>query len=140
MILHSFTLEDTKDFYSILSSKEVNTYLPWFVHTSLSQTEQFIKDYYLNQPYAFALCLKENNQVIGYMKVDQDDSCDFGYCLDQKYWHQGYVSEAGKALIEWLKTQNVPYITATHDKKNIYSGKVMEKLGMKYQYSYEEMG
>lgn len=115
MILHSFTLEDTKDFYSILSSKEVNTYLPWFVHTSLSQTEQFIKDHYLNQPFAFALCLKENNQVIGYMKVDQ------------KYWHQGYVSEAGEALIEWLKTQNVPYITANYDKKNIYSGKVMKK-------------
>lgn len=100
MILYSFTLEDTKDFYFILSSKEVNTYLPWFVHTSLSQTEQFIKDHYLNQPFAFALCLKENNQVIGYMKVDQDDSYDFGYGLDQKYWHQSYVSEAGEALIE----------------------------------------
>ena len=98
LILCPFTLEDTKDLYFILSSKEVNTYLPWFVHTSLSQNEQFIKDHYLNQLYAFALCLKENNQVIGYMKVDQ------------KYWHQGYVSEAGEALIEQLKTQNVPYM------------------------------
>lgn len=52
LILCPFTLEDTKDLYSILSSKEVNTYLPWFVHrfvhTSLSQNEQFIKDHYLN--------------------------------------------------------------------------------------------
>lgn len=48
LILCPFTLEDTKDLYSILSSKEVNTYLPWFVYTSLSQNEQFIKDHYLN--------------------------------------------------------------------------------------------
>lgn len=48
LILCPFTLEDAKDLCSILSSKEVNTYLPWFVHTSLLQNEQFIKDHYLN--------------------------------------------------------------------------------------------
>ena len=33
---------------------------------------------------------------------------------------------------------NIPYITATHDVNNPRSGKVMQAIGMKYQYSYEE--
>lgn len=32
----------------------------------------------------------------------------------------------------------MPFITATHDIKNPRSGEVMKKLGMIYQYSYEE--
>ena len=38
-----------------------------------------------------------------------------------------------------LKTDGIPYITATHDVKNPRSGGVMRQLGMKYQYSYEEL-
>ena len=38
-----------------------------------------------------------------------------------------------------LKQTDIPYITATHDVKNPRSGKVMQAIGMKYQYSYEEL-
>ncbi len=31
------------------------------------------------------------------------------------------------------------FITATHDIHNSGSGKVMQKIGMKYQYSYQEL-
>ncbi|GGC90090.1 hypothetical protein GCM10011573_19620 [Enterococcus wangshanyuanii] len=41
-------------------------------------------------------------------------------------------------MIEQLKQDNIPYITATHDVNNPRSGEVMKRLGMKYQYSYEE--
>ncbi|EEY35415.1 hypothetical protein HMPREF0554_1952, partial [Pseudoleptotrichia goodfellowii F0264] len=43
-----------------------------------------------------------------------------------------------KAVIEQLKKDGIPYITATHDINNPRSGEVMKKLGMSYQYSYEE--
>lgn len=50
----------------------------------------------------------------------------------------GIMTEACRALIWKLKTTDLPYITATHDRKNPGSGRVMEKIGMNYQYSYEE--
>ena len=37
-----------------------------------------------------------------------------------------------------MEQTGIPYITATHDVNNPRSGKVMQALGMKYQYSYEE--
>ena len=37
-----------------------------------------------------------------------------------------------------MRQENIPYITATHDRNNPGSGKVMRKVGMKYCYSYNE--
>lgn len=37
-----------------------------------------------------------------------------------------------------MKKDGIPYITATHDKNNPRSGKVMQRIGMKYCYSYKE--
>lgn len=63
---------------------------------------------------------------------------DLGYGLSQEFWHQGLTTEACKAVVEIVKQDGVPYITATHDRLNPHSGAVMRKIGMKYQYSYEE--
>lgn len=63
---------------------------------------------------------------------------DFGYGLRKEFWRRGIVTEAGKAVIEQVKKDGLPYITATHDRNNPRSGGVMQKVGMKYQYSYEE--
>ena len=41
-------------------------------------------------------------------------------------------------MIRQLRQDGLPYITATHDVRNPRSGAVMKRLGMKYQYSYEE--
>ena len=67
-----------------------------------------------------------------------DDSHDFGYGLRKEFWHKGIVTEAGRAVVEQLKKDSIPYITATHDVNNPRSGGVMKQLGMKYRYSYEE--
>lgn len=32
----------------------------------------------------------------------------------------------------------MPFVTATHDRENPRSGRVMQKLGMVYRYSYRE--
>lgn len=72
------------------------------------------------------------------MNVATEESHDFGYGIRREYWHQGIATEAGKAVVEQVKKDGLPYITATHDQNNPRSGKVMQKLSMKYCYSYEE--
>ena len=67
-----------------------------------------------------------------------DDSFDLGYGLSKAFWHQGITTEAASAVLEQMKTDGIPYVTATHDVKNPRSGSVMKRLGMEYQYSYEE--
>ena len=75
---------------------------------------------------------------MGYVKAETDESHDFGYALRKEFWHKGLVTEASRALAEKLKTDGVPYLTATHDRNNPRSGGVMRQIGMKYLYSYEE--
>lgn len=81
---------------------------------------------------------EKNNQPIGYINVSMNESYDFGYGLSKEFWHKGFITEAGKAIVELLKQDGIPYITATHDVNNPRSGEVMKRLDMKYQYSYEE--
>lgn len=143
LILRKFTQKDIEALYLILADDEVNTFLPWFPLKSMEEAQSFYEKRYaavyeMPQAYAYAICLKEDDYPIGYIKVDMDESHDFGYGLRKEFWHRGIATEAGKAVIEQVKKDGLPYITATHDVNNPRSGGVMRQVGMRYQYSYEE--
>ena len=70
------------------------------------------------QGYAYAICLKENNFPIGYINVSMEENHDFGYGLRKEFWHRGIITEAAKTVVEQVKKDGLPYITATHDRHN----------------------
>lgn len=143
LILRKFAANDAEALLHIYGDKEVNTFLPWFPLNTLEEAEELLEERYLKaylQPrgYNYAICLRQDNTPVGYINVSMDNSYDFGYGLCKEFWHRGIVTEAGKAVIGQLKKDKLPYITATHDVQNVRSGNVMKRLGMSYQYSYEE--
>lgn len=138
LLLRSFEDEDVEALYLLLRDTDVNTFLPWFPVKTMEEAKDFYKKRLEGKKYHLAICQKEYNRPIGYVTVQPDDSHDFGYALCKEFWHKGIATEAGKALIVQLQKDGVPYITATHDRKNPRSGCVMRQLGMKYCYSYEE--
>lgn len=138
LILRRFETRDMEALYMLLRDEEVNTFLPWFPVKSLEETRDFYDRRFANREYCFAVCLKEDDYPMGYVLADTDDSHDFGYALRKELWHRGIVTEASRALVEQLKKDGFPYITATHDVNNPRSGGVMRQLGMKYCYSYKE--
>lgn len=143
LILRKFTENDLKALFNIYKDKEVNTFLPWLPLKSMEEAKVFFNEQYIEaykQPngYKYAICLKTDDLPIGYVNVSMEDSHDFGYGLLKQFWKQGIVTEASKAVVEQLKKDGIVYITATHDINNPSSGSVMKKLGMQYQYSYEE--
>lgn len=144
LLLRKFTESDLGELYRIYSDVEANRFLPWFPAKSMEDARMFFEsryaaEYAKPQAYAYAICLKENDLPIGYLHVGMDESHDFGYGLRREFWGRGIATEAGRAVIEQLKRDGLPYITATHDRNNPRSGGVMRNLGMKYQYSYEEL-
>lgn len=144
LILRKFTENDFVALFEIYSDRDVNTYLPWFTLKSMEEAKTFFEERYAKvyaQPcgYRYAICLKSDDIPIGYVNVSTDENHDFGYGLRKEFWHQGIVSEAGKAVIEQVKKDGFLYITATHDINNPRSGNVMKTLGMSYKYSYEEL-
>ena len=143
LILRKFTEDDLEALYCIHSDEEVNQFLPWFPLRNMEDArvfyeERLVSRYREERAYNYAVCLKENDYPVGYVNVSMDDSYDFGYGLRREFWHRGIITEAGKAVIEQLMRDGIPYITATHDVNNPRSGSVMKRLGMKYSYSYQE--
>ena len=123
LILRKFTENDLEALYRIYSDEEANRFLPWFPLKNMEEArllfrEKYASKYLLPQAYAYAVCLKEDDIPVGYIKVD--------------------ATEAAKAVIEQVKKDGLSYITATHDRDNPRSGGVMRNAGMKYRYSYEE--
>ena len=57
-------------------------------------------------------------------------SFSIGYCLSDDYWSNGYMTEALIALTCYLfENTDCTRIQLTHDRRNVGSGKVMEKAG-----------
>lgn len=143
LILRKFTEDDVEALYRIYSDREVNRFLPWFPVKNLEEArvcfeERYAAKYACPRAYAYAICLKKDNYPIGFVKVEVEEPYDLGYGLKKEFWHQGIVTEAGRAVIAQAERDGFPYVTATHDRNNPRSGGVMQNLGMKYQYSYEE--
>ncbi len=157
LILRRFTEDDPDALFRIYADEEANTFLPWFPAHSLDDARAFYERQYAAayarpRGYAYAICLREGafggaaagsaqgaSEPVGYIKVDvEGDAYDFGYGLRREFWHRGITTEAGRALIEQVRCDGLPYITATHDVNNPRSGAVVRRLGMTYRYSYEE--
>lgn len=141
--LRRFTTDDIEMLYLLLKDEEVNTFLPWFPVKTLDEAGMFFEKHFASnytkaQGYNYGICQKGDNVPIGYINVSMDSSYDFGYALRREFWGKGIMTEAGKAVINQIKQDGLPYITATHDVRNLQSGNVMKRLGMRYCYSYME--
>lgn len=144
LLLRRFNEHDAEAVYSILSDTEVNTFLPMFPLESIEAAAQYIQTHCLQSyekqgSYCYAICRKSDGVLIGEVHVSEDESHDFGYWLRKDCWHQGFITEACRVVVDLLKASGMEYITATHDVNNPRSGAVMKKIGMTYQYTYEEL-
>ncbi len=145
LILRKFDEADLNDAFEIFKDEEVNKYLPWFKVNDLKETKWFLEKHYFSKykdelGFNYAIALKENNKVIGYININLDEEVnDVGYGLNKKYWNNGYIHEALIAIIDLAKNSNLRYLTATHDIHNFRSGNVLKKANFVYKYSYNEM-
>lgn len=143
LILRQFTLNDAEPMYrNWASDGEVTRYLTWTPHESVEETKSLLKewidDYKKPEKYEWCIELKEIGEPIGSIGVvgirEKIGAMEIGYCISEAYWHQGIASEAFEAVIAYLtKEVGARRIESRHDTRNPYSGKVMEKCGLKYE-------
>lgn len=86
--------------------------------------------------FAWVIELKTNGLAIGSagLEICSKFCISGGYILGQKFWGQGYATEAWKCLVDWAKTQpQVMRIEAIHHVANSASGKVLLKAGLSFE-------
>ena len=137
LILRPFRWEDGPAMLPILSDGEVNRFLPWFPVENLEACVCFLEERLVG-PGRYAICPKGGLSPVGYVTAGGPGSFDLGYGLIRDWWGWGVAAEAAGAVADELRRVGQPYLTATHDVENPASGRVMEKLGMTYRYSYVE--
>ena len=143
LILRQARREDAEPmFRNWASDPEVTKFLTWPVHSSIAVTETVIASWVLEYEkenyYQWMIELKEIGQPIGTISVvrqnNRVEEAEIGYCIGSRWWHQGIMSEALTAVIEYLFTEvGMNRISARHDPNNPHSGGVMRKCGMKYE-------
>ncbi|MGX8686732.1 MAG: GNAT family N-acetyltransferase [bacterium] len=144
LILRKFSIDDAESMYrNWASDSEVTRYLTWPAHTSAEVSkavlENWTASYAQKNYYQWAIILKSygNDPIgsIGAVNMNDDISMvHIGYCIGRDWWHQGIMSEALKAVMDFFfDTVGVNRIECRHDPKNPHSGMVMKKCGMQYE-------
>jgi RimJ/RimL family protein N-acetyltransferase len=87
--------------------------------------------------YVFAILKREGGAMVGSVSLylcPQHKKAELGYWIGRPWWGLGYATEAGQALLHFGFAQlGLNRIYANHTGENPASGRVMEKLGMRYE-------
>ena len=142
LILRSAIREDAEPmFRNRASDPEVTKYLTWPPHESIEVTrrivESWVAQYEKIDYYHWMIVLKDTGEPIGSLisnTVGRAESAHIGYCIGKNWWHKGIMSEALRAVMQYL-FEEVGYhrIESLHDPNNPHSGGVMRKCGMTYE-------
>jgi RimJ/RimL family protein N-acetyltransferase len=88
---------------------------------------------------AIALAIVERQQqaflgIIGLHLRPEHERAEMGYWIGQPYWGRGYVTEAARRMLRYgFEELGLNRIYASHFGHNPASGRVMQKIGMRYE-------
>ncbi len=128
-------------FQNWTSDEKVTQFLRWDAHKTIDDTRRMIRqwlDHYQDDStYYWGIYLKDG-EMIGSIGVtitsDHDLKGALGYKIGSRFWNRGYSSEAAKAVVDYMfRNTDIERIDSFSSVKNPASGKVMEKIGMRYE-------
>ena len=144
LILRRFEPGDARDVYNNWAcDDDVNRYMTSTSLTDPSQAEKAVDSWasrYNDEFYHWNITFKDNSTVksAGFVCVvacDNDaQKVELGYCIGKKWWNNGYMTEAVKAVVDYIFNEvGVNRVEIQYDTDNPASGKVAQKCGMQYE-------
>ena len=143
LILRPFSQEDLQDFFEYASVEGVGEMAGWHHHENMEKSQQIL-NMFIEEDKTFAIVYKQNNKVIGSLGVepygmegaltefDGYQGREIGYVLSKDYWGRGIMTEAVKAVIDYLfNVINLDFLTCGYYDFNSQSKRVQEKCGFK---------
>lgn len=139
LIIRKFKEGDWKDLHEYLSDEDVVKFEPYEVFSEEKCKEEAINR--SNSDAFFAVCLKENNKVIGNLYFEKQDfgTFEIGYVFNLNYQKKGYATESTKAIIDYtFKNYSARRVIAMCNPKNENSWKLLERLNMRREGHLKE--
>lgn len=140
LLFRLFTTQDATFIHEMNHDPKVLRYLheaPSTIERAQQRLENSILPHYQQYGYGrWAVHLKQDETFIGWCGLKfrpERNETDLGYRFIQKYWGNGYATEAAKACIDFAFTHlSLTRITATAHIENIASLEVLKKCRMIY--------
>ena len=142
LLLRSLTLEDAADVQRLAGEYDIASRVLAIPHPyedgmaeewMRSCSENFEKDESLH----FAITLRTKQNLIGVIGLEldqQNERGELGYWIGKPYWSRGYATEAAKAVVAYsFEVLKLNRVYAYHFTRNPASGRVLEKVGMRYE-------
>ena len=142
LVLRPFTLTDAPEVQKLAGRFEIadttmNMPHPYPDGAAESWIGTHQKTWELGSGLTLAITLKDSGQLAGAigLTVFKDHSrAEMGYWVAVPHWKKGYCTEAARALLDYgFAELKLNKIYAFYLVRNPASGKVMQKIGMKYE-------
>ena len=148
LILRPFTEADAEDLYEYAKDERVGPIAGWPVHTSVENSREIIRTV-LSAPETYAVCLKEDNRVIGsigLMRGSQsnlnlsDTEGEIGFWLGVPFWGKGFIPEAVRGLIRHAFVDlHLETLWCGYFDGNEKSKRCQEKCGFVYHHTNRDI-
>ena len=136
LILRKFRKDDAFFMYvNWASDPEVTKFLTFPPHKNVEVTQMIIdrwlKEYEKEETARFCITIKGKDEPVGGIDVVNlfNGIPEIGYVLSRKYWGNGYMTEACKALVSYLFELGYHKICICANVDNIGSNRVIQKCG-----------
>jgi ribosomal-protein-alanine N-acetyltransferase len=142
LILRPYTLDDAPELQRLIGERDVARTLMSVPHPYPDgAAEEFINAHPERAEkgqYQFAITHWKEGYLIGgtgFNDVDREAGrAEIGYWIARPYWGNGYGTEAARAMVKFgFEVMNLNRIHAAHFSNNPASGRIMRKIGMKYE-------
>lgn len=142
LILRSLTLEDATDVQRLAGDRDIASqmlHIPHPYEDGMAEKwiqfcqEKFEKD----EALTFAITLRTESNLIGVIGLGvyrEHERADLFYWIGKPYWNFGYATEAAQAVVAYsFEVLKLNRIEAGRFTGNSASGRVLEKVGMRYE-------
>jgi len=134
--------DDAADIFQYAGDPRVTEFLPWQPHKSLDDTHKFIETTLNHQEWPdlapWGIEHKADEKIIGACGFHhwhlEHARAELGYVLAHRYWGNGYMTEAVRAVISYgFDEMLLNRIEALCRVPNVASARVLEKSGLKFE-------
>lgn len=142
-IIRIVDYNDYLDYYELCSSSIVTKYLTFEPYSSIKDAKRtitnMIRSFYIGECINFSIVEKISKKVIGSISLTffkNNNQCELGYLINEKFHHQHVMSEILPTFIQYAFNYYHPdVIFARVVKENTYSIKLLEKNNFQYAYT-----
>ena len=143
LILRSFTLEDAAEVQRLINDPDMASttdeieypYEDGTAEEWIQWCHEWFED---SERTNLAVTLRTDGRLVGKIGLNfrihlPYKDAELGYWIGKPYWSCGYCTEAAKAVVAYgFREHDIESVYAYYFKRNPASGRVLQKIGMRY--------